>query len=186
MDATGLEAVFINNRAALLRFLRTHGAGDAAEDLLQELWLKVQAGPVGPVSSPLAYLYRAANNLMLDRHRSTRQAIAREHRWSDTSAADEPGRSGEPYGERVLIARETLDRVQAALASLGSRAEQIFRRHRLDGVPQKQIAIELGISVSTVESDLRKATRMLVDLRLELDQGFGATSSSWGQDDERP
>ncbi|HEY0324811.1 MAG TPA: RNA polymerase subunit sigma-70, partial [Allosphingosinicella sp.] len=36
MAGGGLEAVFLTHRAALLRFLRARGAGDAAEDLLQE------------------------------------------------------------------------------------------------------------------------------------------------------
>ena len=35
--ATGLSAIFMANRAALLRFLRARGAGDDAEDLLQDM-----------------------------------------------------------------------------------------------------------------------------------------------------
>src|SRR5690349_1963962 len=64
MSAGGLEAVFIAHRTELLRFLRARGAADAAEDLVQELWLKASASASGPIQDPLAYLYRAANNLM--------------------------------------------------------------------------------------------------------------------------
>ena len=169
--ATGLEGVFLQHRAQLLRFLQGHGAGEAAEDLLQEVWLRARGAQSGPIAQPLSYLYRIANNLMLDRHRSLRQAAIRERDWSEATGATAPGRSDEPAGERVLIARETLARVQAALAALGPRVEQIFRRHRLDGVPQRQIANELVVSISTVESDLRKATGVLVKLRSTLDEG---------------
>jgi RNA polymerase sigma-70 factor (ECF subfamily) len=37
-------------------------------------------------------------------------------------------------------------------------------------VPQRDIAGELGVSLSTVESDLRKAARALIDLRKSIDE----------------
>jgi RNA polymerase sigma-70 factor (ECF subfamily) len=74
----GLEAIFIANRVALLRFLRARGAGDDAEDLLQELWLRIRNAPSGPIDQPLPYLMRAANNLMLDRHRGRVRARQRD------------------------------------------------------------------------------------------------------------
>ena len=78
MSADGLEAVFLANREVLLRFLRARGGGEGAEDLLQELWVRVHEagarGLGGPVAQPLSYLYRVADNLMRDRYRSQRQA----------------------------------------------------------------------------------------------------------------
>lgn len=169
MSDTGLQAIFLANRDRLLRFLAAHGAGDAAEDLLQELWIKVSTGTPGPVAQPLSYLYRAANNLMLDRYRSVRQAAKRDSDWSaaETDGAD---RAQDPVGERPLIAREHLRIVQEALDGLGERVAFAFRRHRIDGVPQKLIARELGVSLSTVEADLRKAYRALIDVRRRLDE----------------
>ncbi len=169
MNSTGLEAVFLSNRDRLLRFLLSHGAGDAADDLLQELWLKVSSAQTGPIAQPLSYLYRAANNLMLDRHRSTRQAVKRDAAWTE-AAVTEPGRSDEPSGERRLIAREQLARAQAALDDLGTRAATIFRRHRLDGIAQRDIAREMGVSLSTVESDLRRAYHAMIDIRRTFDE----------------
>jgi RNA polymerase sigma factor (sigma-70 family) len=171
MDANGLEAVFLQNRAALLRFLRAHGAADSAEDLLHELWLRLREARSGPVAQPLGYLYRAANNLILDRYRAQRQAAVRERDWSDTTGAATPGQSDAPPSDRAIGARQELDRAHHALAALGPRVEQIFRRHRLDGVPQRALATEFGVSLSTVESDLRKATQAMIELRRLLDQG---------------
>jgi RNA polymerase sigma-70 factor (ECF subfamily) len=170
IDSAGLETVLLANRERLLGFLRAHGAGHAAEDLLQELWLRVRDSRSGPIGQPLSYLYRIANNLMLDRYRSERQATIRERDWTDVTGVTVPGRSDEPAGERVLIARETLDGVQSALAALGPRVERVFRRHRLDGVPQRVLAAELGVSLSTIESDLRKAVQALVELRKTIDE----------------
>ena len=45
----------------MLRYLRAHGAGEAVDDLLQELWLKITSVPTGPIASPRSYLFRAAS-----------------------------------------------------------------------------------------------------------------------------
>jgi len=169
MTHSGLEAVFLANRERLLGFLAAHGAGDAAEDLLQELWLKVSTAKAGPIAQPLSYLYRAANNLMLDRYRSVRQAARRDADWTE-AATTAPGRSDEPSGERRLISREQLEIAQATLDALGERTATIFRRYRLDGIAQRDIASELGVSISTVESDLRRAYRAMTDLRRSFDE----------------
>ncbi|MGC6327851.1 RNA polymerase sigma factor [Rhizorhabdus sp. FW153] len=169
MSDTGLEAVFLSNRERLLGFLRAHGAGDAAEDLLQELWIKITAAPTGPIAQPLSYLYRAANNLMLDRYRSQQQATKRDHDWTE-AATTLPGMSDEPSTERRLIAREQLSIMQRTIDSLGERAAAIFRRHRIDGVGQRDIAQEFGVSISTVESDLRRAYRTVIETRRRFDE----------------
>ncbi|SFR83781.1 RNA polymerase sigma factor [Sphingomonas jatrophae] len=167
---SGLEAIFLSHRDALLRFLRAHGAGDAAEDVLHELWLKLQAAQTGPIASPTGYLYRAANNLMLDRYRAERQSSLRDRAWSEAAGPVVPDRSEDPSPERALIARETLAAADAALATVGERAARIFRRHRIDNVAQKAIAAEMGLSLSTVEADLRKAMRALIDARRRIDE----------------
>lgn len=159
MPPNGLEAVYLANRDRLLRFLAARGAGAAAEDLLHDLWLKVSAGPAGPIGNPLAYLHRAADALMIDRYRSESRARRRDAAWSDDEA------SSAPSGERIVAARQEIARVAAALAALGPRCETVFRRARLDGVPQRRIAEELGISLSTVESDLRVAALALARMK---------------------
>jgi RNA polymerase sigma-70 factor (ECF subfamily) len=60
--------------------------------------------------------------------------------------------------------------VLETLDELGPRAAAIFRRHRIDGVPQRQVAKEMGVSLSTVESDLRGAYRALAELKGRLDE----------------
>lgn len=170
MPGQGMDAVLLAHRAQLLRFLVAHGAGDAAEDLFQELWIRVTQRSTGPVANPLAYLYRTANNLMVDRYRAERQARKRDHAWSEARGGlDE--RALDPDAEDVLIARQELERMDAALVALGDRAARCFRRFRLDGVAQKEIAAELGVSLSTVEADLRRAYAALIAVRRQSDDG---------------
>lgn len=161
----GLEAAFLAHRDQLLRFLRARGAGDAAEDLVQDVWLRIAARPPGPVDAPLSYLFRVADTLMIDRFRSARQAGNRDRSWTDLNAGDPPGVSTEPSAERRVGAAQEAARVLALLDGLGPRASAIFRRHRVDGAAQKAIAAEFGVSLSTVESDLRTAYRALAEYR---------------------
>jgi RNA polymerase sigma-70 factor (ECF subfamily) len=161
----GLQRVVLNERARLLRFLIARGAGDDAEDLLQDLWQRVSASPAQPIADPVSYLFRAAENLMRDLRRSTTSRERRQFDWQDSRpAADE-----EPLGERVLIARARLRDVDEALAALGPRVERVFRRYRIDGIGQAAIARELGISLSSVEKDLQKAYRALAGLKRRFD-----------------
>ena len=174
MAADGLMAVFMANRAQLVRFLRARGAADDAEDIAQDLWVKLSAGGQGPVSDPLGYLYRMADNLMIDRHRSAGRRRRREESWSGDDDAN--GASSQPSVERSLLSRERLGTVERALDALGERTSAIFRRFRVEGVGQKQIASEQGISLSAVEKHLRKAYRTLTDLQQE-DDGESAPRS---------
>ncbi|WP_322963626.1 RNA polymerase sigma factor [Sphingomonas fuzhouensis] len=159
MTPTGIEAVFLANRDKLVRFLTARGAGDAAEDLVQDLWLKVAGRMDGPVANPLAYLYRAADMLMIDRYRSRRQAELREQDWVEGQGPEPPA------AERAVVARQTAEQVAATLAALGERPAAVFRRVRVEGVPQRQVAAELGVSISTIESDLRMAAHAIAALK---------------------
>lgn len=160
----GLEAIFLANRGALLRFVRARGEKNA-EDVVQDLWLKLSTVPAEPIAEPLAYLYRMANNLMLDRRRSELSRAAREREWSDAAELADQGASDAASSERIILAREEVRAVERALSALGETTEAIFRRFRLEGVGQQQIAREMGLSLSAVEKHLQKAYRALLELR---------------------
>lgn len=169
-EPSGLEKAFLDSRARLLRFFAARGAGDAAEDLLQELWLKISASNTGPIASPVAYLFRAANTLMIDRYRSQVQAAQRDRDWSEANAGAALGVAETPSAERVVAARQFVELVERTLAEVDPRAAMVFRRHRVDGVPQRRVAEEFGVSLSTVESDLRRVYSALAELKERLDE----------------
>lgn len=167
---SALEQAYLANRSRLLRFLAARGAGDAAEDLLQELWLRLAGAADSEAAAGLAYMIRTADRLMIDRYRSRRQETLREQAWSETQPGLAEDIAPAPDAERHIAARQHFEQVERALAALGERPAAIFRRHRIDGVAQRDIATEFGVSISTVESDLRRAYRALADLRRTLDE----------------
>ncbi|WP_447410685.1 sigma factor, partial [Clostridium perfringens] len=68
MADDGLRGIFLEQRAALLRMLTARlGNRDDAEDVLQDMWLRLDGLSDGPVAQPAAFLYRIAANLATDR-----------------------------------------------------------------------------------------------------------------------
>ncbi len=167
--ATGLSAIFMTNRAALLRFLRARGAGEDAEDLLQDMWMKLEAKDLGPVTDPLPYLYRMANNLMLDRYRSSSRRERREQDWAEGAGGVMADPSEDIGVDERMILNPRLNEARAVLHDLGPRVELVFRRFRIEGVGQRVIAEELGVSLTTVEKDLQKAYRAMLLLKQKID-----------------
>ena len=173
MTAHLLKSLFLASRPALLRFLRARGAtADEAEDVVQELYLKLAAQPTGAVAEPRAYLYRMADNLMLDRRRAAMRRERREERWSDEATAFS-GVSLAPPTEQALIAQQELHLVSAAMAQLPERTVEIFRRFRIDGERQRAIAADVGISVSAVEKHLQRAYEVVLAVKARSDAENG-------------
>jgi RNA polymerase sigma-70 factor (ECF subfamily) len=159
MAGSGLAQAFMANQAPLLRYLRARGAGEDAEDCLQELWIRAQVSDDEAVSDARAYLYRMAHNLMLDRHRTARRRQHREISYHEDVRGGDGDADDAPDAERILTARERLREIDGVLAELGVRTEYIFRRHRVDEIAQREIATELGITLSAIEKHLQKAYR---------------------------
>ena len=60
--------------------------------------------------------------------------------------------------------------VEAELGRLPARAVSIFKQHRIEGRSQREIASGMGLSASTIESDLRMVYRLLGELKEKLDE----------------
>lgn len=169
---SGLAAVFMANRLALQRFLRARFRGGVdSDDILQDLWIKIEALDAGPVAEPLAYIYRMAQNLVHDRKRSVLRRNLRDSEWTkgqidgDLHAAVD----NVPSAERQLFARDHLRLVDAVLDGLPERTAFAFRSARIEGIPQKEIAARMSISVSAVEKHLQKAYRAVLAIHTELE-----------------
>lgn len=166
----GLVATFMASRPALSRYLVLRGASaDEADDILQEVYLKLSTDRIGPVSQPRAYLYRMTNNHFLGSRRTEGRRTRREEDWVEANGGEQPEVDEQPSIEAHLIAREQLAILQRVLDDLPERTCTIFRRFRIDGEPQRRIAEDIGISVSAVEKHLARAYEAISAARLRLD-----------------
>ena len=166
---SGLMQIYQESRGELLRFL-TARVGDRAEaeDLLHDLWLRIQSTDAGPIANGRSYLYRAAQNLVLDRARARQRRLIRETSWS--GHGDDRAEPADPRAdiEAAIAAREDAAALVAAIAKLPEKAGLVFRLHKIDGLPHAEIAARLGISRSGVEKHIATA---MTHLRRALDGG---------------
>lgn len=160
----GLAAVFLANRQAVRRLVtaRTRDLAEA-EDVLQEMWLRLDRARGGPVGDPLAYLMRMAMNVVADRRRADQRRSAREEAWG----AVQPAGSEHPDAERQLLSIEELARLQALLGSMPDQMHRALVLFRLEGASQRAIAAELGMTLSGVEKLLARAYRRLIEFRTD-------------------
>lgn len=162
MSEAGLKAVFLANRPLVERMIaaRTRDQ-DEAEDVAQELWLRLDQVKVGPVRQPLSFVMRMALNLALDRSISRSRRIKRDHAWSGL----QPRPEEYPDLEQRLVAQAELDRVMRAIHEMPGNMARALIMYRLEGYPQGAIAQRLGMSLSGVEKLLARAYRKLAELR---------------------
>lgn len=165
-QSSGLEAAYRAYRADLLRFL-TARIGDAAEaeELLQELWIKMQHASGPPIVNARAYLFRMAQNLFVDRLRENQRRERREKIWSqDYAHRSAVGTDvGDPSGsaEDVMLEREETAQLASALGTLPSGARRVFEMHKVEGLSHAEVASKLGISKSGVEKHMAVALKYL-------------------------
>ncbi|MDB5702938.1 MAG: polymerase subunit sigma-70 [Sphingomonas bacterium] len=161
-NESGLKLLYQEHRQSLFRFLVAR-CGDAAdaEDILQNLWLRLDALQAAPIANGRSYLFRMAQNLVLDRLRERHRRELRDREWtmatfeSDAGATDVIDQQGS--AEANLIKGEDLARLARAIAELPPGAARAFRLHKLDGLSHGDVAAQLGISRSGVEKHIAVA-----------------------------
>ena len=160
-----VEAYFAK-RANLVLFLSARtGSHATAEDLVQELYLKVAGlDPAMETSSPNALLYRMAINLAHDFARSQRRSEVRDTAWRNDVRVELAGEdiADEPSAERVVISRERLAQLIAAIAALPPQRQKAFKLYKLQGMTQAEAARVMGISVKAIEGHISAALKVLV------------------------
>lgn len=181
MSNSALLEAFMQSRSALLRYLTVRGASaEEAEDVLQDIVLKLSADRVGAVDQPRAYLYRMATNHFLLHRRTLGRRERREEAWVDAHSGASRETDQTPSAEARMIHRQKLALLQRALDALPERTRLIFRRFRIDGEPQRAIAADIGISVSAVEKHLARAYEAIAALKHQIDEGIEASQSLRG------
>lgn len=147
-------------RGVLAKVARATRNSPQAEDYLHTAFLRLEEyRRANAVENPAGFLVRAAVNIAAD---EARRPAARtlEPRPVDEmlDIAD-----AQPLADEVFAARIRLERVTEGLAQLSPRTREIFLMHRVEGLKYRQIAAELGVTVSAVEKHVAKAALFLAE-----------------------
>lgn len=154
-DAAALDALYREESPRLLKSLtRRTSSREEARDLVQEIFCRVArlgADRLQLVDRPQAYLSRMATNLLRDRAKQASRHMLDRH-----VPADDAVLAGTDL-QRLLEARDMLQRVEAAVLRLRPRTREIFMAHRVEGLSYAEIAQRTGLSVKGVEKQMSKA-----------------------------
>lgn len=166
-----LTSTYIAKRVDLLRFftLRTGSAAEA-EDIVQEIYVKIARLDAASIGNPAAFLYKMGSNILLDRLRSRRRTAVRDNAYFDAHAAD--AGSMEPVApsvspEAAWAARRRLEEVMRVVAEFPPQRRRVFSMHKIDGLSYGEVAEKLGISKSAVEKHMIAALRQLLEAEAE-------------------
>ncbi len=161
----GLHAHFEACAPSLQRLIAARlGSRTDAEDVVQDLWIKLSSLETGPIANPKAYLHRMALNMANDIVRARVRRRGREASWSDLMVAetDSVAIDPAPSPERALLAKRELEQVSQAIRSLPDRAREAFHYHRVDGLSHAEVAMTMGISKSAVEKHMATAMKSIL------------------------
>jgi RNA polymerase sigma-70 factor (ECF subfamily) len=135
------------------RLTRRLGSADLASDVLQETYLRLETmNDVGPVRRPKAYLFRIALNIANDRRRAESRHLTVDEVDSLLDIPDD-----RPDAARVIEDRSEMNLLRRAIAELPERRRRVLLLSRVDGLPHSDIAKRFGVTVRTVETDLKQA-----------------------------
>ncbi len=151
---SAFQAHYVELCEYVLRFV---GSAEAAQDLVQDLFLRLwdSRGPRDASRLTRPYLYVAARNRALKYLRHRRVVAA----WIARAASEEIPPSDTP--EDLCLRGELDEAVQQAIAELPARCRAIFVLRRREQLSYREIATRLGISLGTVKSQMWRATLRL-------------------------
>ncbi|EON13406.1 RNA polymerase sigma factor [Pandoraea sp. SD6-2] len=140
------------------RMTRLLGNGDLAGDALQDTWLRVHSREEDePIHSPAGYLLRMAVNIAVDIQRRQGRALPLDEIAELMDMADPS-----PGPEQIVEARSRVEALRQFIDAMPKRRRQIVLMVHWDGLEQKEVARRLGVSLRTVESDLKRAHDYLI------------------------
>lgn len=156
LDSTEFERLFREYFNALMAFSRRIlGNEDDAREVVHQVFVKLweMRDEIDISTSLKSYLFTSVHNRSLNMIRDRKKF----------SSEEVPEIPGEWDVSAQIEALELEEKIQEAIDGLPGRCREIFELNRLNGLRYHEIAVQLEISVKTVENQMSKALRILRD-----------------------
>ena len=168
-DEPAYKEIFFTYYTPLLRFAQTfvddrQSAEEIVSDVMMKIWEKRKGLP--SISNLRVYLYISTKNTALN-------YLAKQKKVEIVSIEylnlDFPSNTLNP--EQLMISAEMMRRINNAINSLPPRCKLVFKLVKEDGLPYKEVADILDISIKTIDSQLAIAMRKIseaINLQLKM------------------
>lgn len=140
--------------AYFVRRLKNHAE---AEDLTQEVFLRLAQREAGSVEAPERYMFRTASNLLADRARRNK---ARANGLDAMGGAELGIDARDP--SRIAEGRESLAALEAALRELPEPTRSIFILYRLEHADRRTLGETYGLSRGQIDRQIARAIAFLI------------------------
>lgn len=152
------------HRAAFRRQAARLVAATEAEDLVQEAYARaINASHHREIANPRAFVLTIIRNLAHERHR--RATVVRFEHLADLGAMEIADSAPDQFA--VLSGNIELARLVALMEKLPPQARTVVQMRRIEGFLPGDIAVRMGLSVSTVEKHLAKGLAILAQAMQE-------------------
>jgi RNA polymerase sigma-70 factor (ECF subfamily) len=158
LDDWFAREILVHEQALAHYLRRCWPQREELHDLRQEIYVRVYeaAGKARP-SAPKSFLFATARHLMTDRLRRAR--VVSIEAVGDLDALNVLVDEVSP--ERWLGGRQVLKRLAEAFDRLPGRCREVVWLRRVEELPQREVAMRLGISEKTVEKHVAKGARLI-------------------------
>ena len=149
------------HESRLRSWLRSAFPAIDVDDVVQEAYCRIaMLDSVSHIDDPRQYLFRTARNIVLEQLR--RDRIVSIEAASGLAEMDQAVEGEHSNPERVTSDRRMLARVEQLIAMLPERGRQVFRMRKIEGLSQRYISSQLGISESIVENEVSRSLDRIV------------------------
>ncbi len=157
-DSSAFETLYRKHKDALYRFfLRQSGNQALAEELYQDVWLRVinSRESYEQKAKFTTWLYRIAHNILVDHYR--KPPSEKDDDYDAESIPDNA--ANDP--EVILSGQEKIQRFRTQLENLPKEQLEVFLLKQETGLSMEEIALTIRESKETVKSRLRYAVKKL-------------------------
>ncbi|MFA6051452.1 MAG: sigma-70 family RNA polymerase sigma factor [Methylobacter sp.] len=150
-----LHELFLKHAHEVSAFIRGRWPREQdVDDIMQESFLRLSQVPnPETILNPRAFLFTTASNMAVDRHRRRKT----RERYIEPDADLENLANDYLSPERHSEAHEALERFTGWLDELPEMHRHAFVLYRIEGCSHAEIAMRLGISMSTSERYVKHA-----------------------------
>jgi len=174
IDIWFADRVFVHHQQTHRYAMSLVRQADEAEELVQEAYARLFAlDDWAGIANPHAFTVRIVRNLAIERFR--RAEVVRFDRGAilhTLEVADQ-----DPTPDVVAMDRSELRHVVSVMQQMPPRMREAMVLRRIEGLPPAQVAERMNISVSTVETHLIKALRLLTQ-RLNRQEAQASTEQA--------
>lgn len=159
--------LYLSHRPSLIDYAaRMLGSREAAEDIVQEAYIRFVPATSDGEPRHKSYLFRVVHNLAVDMLRRKKLEYQRKKFDAPSWAVPQPM----PTPEETVLFCEGVRRTMDIIADLPQNQRIALEMHRFGGYSPEQIAAHLGVSVPTV---YRLVQTAVATITMQLTQDVG-------------